>query len=51
LGIYEHTVFPEIDLSKSQSLKGLELTIVTTAGNPEKGRALLELMGMPFEKD
>src|SRR3990167_603957 len=51
LGIYEHTVFPEIDLTKAHALKGFEITIVGTAGNPKKGKKLLELLGMPFEKN
>lgn len=50
LGIAEHTVFPEIDLAKSQP-KGLEITIVTNTKNPESSRRLLELLGMPFEKN
>lgn len=51
LGIYEHTVFPEIDLTKTHALKGFEITIVTNAGNPVKGKRLLELLGMPFAKE
>lgn len=50
LGFAEHTVFPEIDPTKSASAHGLEITIVTTAGNVEKSKRLLELLGMPFEK-
>jgi large subunit ribosomal protein L5 len=50
LGIEEHTVFPEIDIAKVDKPKGLELTIVTTAKNPEEGKILLELLGLPFEK-
>lgn len=50
LGFVEHTVFPEIDLTKVTKPQGLEMTIVTTAKDPVKGRRLLELMGMPFEK-
>lgn len=50
LGFIEHTVFPEIDPSKSASSHGFEITIVTTAGTVEKSKRLLELMGMPFEK-
>jgi len=51
LGIYEYSVFPEIDLNKSHALKGFEITIVMSGGSPEKNRKLLELLGMPFEKN
>ena len=50
LGIEEHTVFPEIDPNKVGRVKGLEVTIVTTAGTDEEGLKLLEKLGMPFEK-
>jgi len=50
LGIEEHTVFPEIDPNKVSKVKGLELTIVTTARTDEEGLKLLEKLGMPFEK-
>jgi large subunit ribosomal protein L5 len=49
LGLVEHTVFPEIDIAKSKPL-GMEITIVTTAKEPEGSKKLLELLGMPFEK-
>lgn len=51
LGISDHTVFTEIDIGKIDKPKGLEITIVTDAGNPEKGKELLEKMGMPFAKE
>ena len=51
LGFTEHTVFPEIDSAKSAAAHGFEITIVTTAENPEQARKLLELMGMPFVKE
>lgn len=51
LGFEEHTVFPEIDPSKAASPHGLEITIVTTAGEPKKSKRLLELMGCPFVKE
>ena len=44
-GLTEHTVFPEIDPSKAAAAHGLEITIVTTAGDPEKSKRLLELIG------
>lgn len=50
LGIAEHTVFPEIDLGKS-SPHGLEITIVTDTKDVEKAKKLLELLGMPFERE
>lgn len=50
LGIEEHTVFPEIDPNKVGKIKGLEVTIVTTAEKDEEGLKLLEKLGMPFEK-
>lgn len=49
-GLVDHTVFPEIDVTKSAQPHGLEITFVTNAGSKEKGQKLLELMGMPFVK-
>ena len=51
LGIVEHTVFPEIDSTKSGAPHGMEITIVTTGGTVLKSKKLLELLGMPFEKE
>ncbi|MBL7036402.1 50S ribosomal protein L5 [Candidatus Microgenomates bacterium] len=51
IGISEHSVFPEIDTTKSANPHGLEITITTSAENPKRGRKLLELLGMPFEKE
>jgi len=51
LGIAEHTVFPEIDTTKSAPAHGMEITIVTTAKDIEKSKRLLELMGAPFKKE
>jgi len=51
LGFKEQTVFPEIEYDKIEKVRGLEITIVTTAKNDEDGRLLLELLGMPFSKD
>jgi len=50
LGIREQIIFPEIDLEKIDKVKGLNITIVTTAETDEQGRALLREMGMPFRK-
>jgi large subunit ribosomal protein L5 len=48
LGIREQLVFPEIDYDKVDKVRGMEITIVTTAHNDEEGRRLLKLLGMPF---
>lgn len=50
MGITEHIIFPEIDYDKIEKIRGLNITIVTTAKNDEQGRALLQAMGMPFKK-
>lgn len=50
LGIREQIIFPEIDLDKIDKVKGLNITIVTSAKTDEEGRALLREMGMPFRK-
>ncbi|MEO1083723.1 MAG: 50S ribosomal protein L5 [Acidobacteriota bacterium] len=49
-GIKEHTIFPEIDATKVDAIKGMNLTIVTSAGNDERARFLLRELGMPFAK-
>jgi large subunit ribosomal protein L5 len=51
LGLKEQTIFPEIEFDKVDKVRGLEITIVTTARTDEEGRLLLELLGMPFSKD
>ncbi|NLI33174.1 MAG: 50S ribosomal protein L5 [Deltaproteobacteria bacterium] len=48
LGIKEHIIFPEIDYDKIDKIKGMNITIVTTAKNDDEARSLLALMGMPF---
>lgn len=48
LGLREQIIFPEIDYSKVQYPKGLNVSIVTTAGTDEEARGLLEEFGMPF---
>ncbi|MFP4475902.1 MAG: 50S ribosomal protein L5 [Desulfatibacillaceae bacterium] len=50
LGIKEEIIFPEIDYDKIDKVKGLNITVVTTAETDDEGRTLLELMGMPFRK-
>ncbi|GBC62655.1 50S ribosomal protein L5 [Desulfonema ishimotonii] len=49
LGIREHIIFPEIDYDKIDNIKGMNVTIVTTAQTDEEGEALLRLFGMPFK--
>jgi len=51
LGFKEQIYFPEINYDKIDKARGLEISIVTTAETDEEGRNLLELMGMPFEKE
>jgi large subunit ribosomal protein L5 len=48
LGIREHIIFPEIDYDKIEKIKGLNITVVTTAKTDEEARALLKMLGMPF---
>jgi large subunit ribosomal protein L5 len=48
LGIKEQLIFPEIDYDKIDKIKGLNITIVTSANTDEEGKLLLKLMGMPF---
>ncbi len=47
----EQTVFPEIEYDKVDKLRGLEVSIVTTAKTDDEGRSLLELLGMPFARE
>lgn len=49
LGFKEQLVFPEIEYDKVDKVRGLEVSIVTTARNDQEGRRLLELLGMPFK--
>jgi len=48
LGIRDHLIFPEIDYSKVDKSKGMNITIVTTAKNDDQARFLLRELGMPF---
>jgi large subunit ribosomal protein L5 len=48
LGIREQIIFPEINYDKIEKVKGMNVTIVTTANSDEEGRALLKYLGMPF---
>ncbi len=49
IGIKEQIIFPEIDYDKINRIKGLNVTVVTTAETDEEGKELLKLMGMPFK--
>ncbi len=50
LGLRDQLVFPEIEYDKIDKLRGMEVTIVTTAKTDEQARALLQMLGMPFGK-
>ena len=50
MGIPDESVFPEIDIDKIETLQGMNVTIVTTAGDDAGARRLLTLLGMPFRK-
>jgi len=50
IGVREQLIFPEIDFNKVDKLRGMNISIVTTAGNDEKARALLKGLGMPFRQ-
>jgi large subunit ribosomal protein L5 len=50
LGLREQLIFPEIEYDKIDKIRGLEITIVTTAPNDDQARLLLQMMGMPFRK-
>lgn len=50
MGITEHIIFPEIDYDKIDQIRGLNITIVTSAKNDQDAKALLDIMGMPFKK-
>lgn len=50
MGVTEHIIFPEIDYDKIDQIRGLNVTIVTTAKTDDNARALLDAIGMPFRK-
>ena len=50
LGLTEQLLFPEVDYDKIDKIRGMEVSIVTTASNDDEGRALLTLLGMPFRR-
>ncbi len=51
LGLREQLVFPEIEYDKIDKLRGLEISIITTARNDDESRQLLQMLGMPFRKE
>ena len=51
LGLRDQLIFPEIDYDKIDKLRGMEVTIVTSAKTDDQARALLDLLGMPFKKE
>ncbi|MFA5451641.1 MAG: 50S ribosomal protein L5, partial [Dehalococcoidales bacterium] len=51
LGFKEQIMFPEIEFDKVDKLRGLEVTVVTTARTDREARRLLELLGMPFTRN
>ena len=50
-GLTEQLVFPEIDYDRIDSVRGMDITIVTTAETDDQGRALLRALGFPFRRD
>jgi large subunit ribosomal protein L5 len=50
LGVRDHLIFQEVDYNKVERSKGMNITIVTTAGNDERAQVLLRELGMPFQK-
>ena len=50
MGIKEQLIFPEIDYDKVDSIKGMDIIVVTTANTDEESKEFLKLMGMPFKK-
>lgn len=51
LGLKDQLIFPEIEYDKIDKLRGMEITVVTTAKNDEHARAMLKFLGMPFRKE
>ncbi|WP_461210863.1 50S ribosomal protein L5 [Desulfocurvus sp. DL9XJH121] len=50
MGIREHTIFPEVNMDRVERVKGMNVTIVTTARTDKEGKVLLDMLGMPFKK-
>ena len=51
LGLRDQLVFPEIEYDKIDQLRGMEITIVTTANSDDQARSMLQMLGMPFRKE
>ena len=51
LGVKEQLIFPEIEYDKIDQIRGMDISIITTAKTDEEGRALLKEMGMPFQSN
>jgi large subunit ribosomal protein L5 len=51
IGLTEQLVFPEIDYDKIDAVRGMDITIVTSAGSDEEGRALLRVLGLPLREE
>ena len=51
VGLTEQLIFPEIDFDSIDKVRGMEITIVTSAETDEEGRRLLKLLGMPFREN
>ena len=50
MGVQEQIIFPEINYDEVDAIRGMDITITTTARNPEEGRALLEAFNFPFKR-
>jgi len=50
MGVKEQIIFPEIDYDKIDQIRGMDITITTTAQNDDQARALLECFGFPFRR-
>lgn len=50
LGLREQLIFPEIEYDKIDKIRGMEITVVTTAPNDDQARTMLQMLGMPFKK-
>lgn len=50
LGVKEHTIFPELEIDGVERVKGMNITVVTSAKTDKEGKKLLDLLGMPFKK-
>lgn len=51
LGLREQLIFPEVDYDSIDQIRGMDISIITTAKTDEEGRALLKVLGMPFREN